>query len=878
MPDGILNTRNGNLFWNDVDLCNGMSYPIKAPNGTVLQPSYSFANDNTLGMTSEEGSIVIVKNGSKLARFEQDEFITTNVKTNSVILGDGYLDNEDGNLVWHFNGEEIHLGLIPEPFNGGIVEKEILVPSLKIQNYALKLDGNDALDISQNSQSVAKISASGISVNAIKLKEHTISEEINELVVKSKNGVVMRVSENQVSYPGEIIAIGDGIIQKSGNSLLWQTEDVLVDLSKKSLDFPLKAPKEDGVMYGFEDSEMGVAKDGDALVLKSENGVAILEDDGYITTTGINTNSIISAEGIDISIGNGNYKFTSSKLETAGVFRSKNNVVGFGYDTKEGSIGLGRSGDAVSVVSGPGEAVVISDDAIKLDKRKIMFGESALEKRGNDIYFNGSLLNKKQETWYRSDLEFTAATGIKKGDLICMDPNGSGRVYKGIGGRVNRINTIDYSGNCKSLSVFDYDNGNYILAYAKTKSLSGKTAIMADINLVSKSTHSLQKSHNIILMNDEYKDNSLEGYGKILQINSNDYLLVSLKPGESYVKITKTTNTFNNPVREDVIADLGITCDCMTAEYDINTNMLVIACHSLTTQNFVIALVNVETMEIGTIETSLASIAIADANKQIHLSLIPGGTYIVSYGIVKMVFITSSYSGSITPGDTFLDYESVDCAGMFYDNEHGVVMTLEKTVSGSCYIQILDVLGVAIQKMTSKGFKNANVEPLGVSYNQLAGSYAILYSTGLSDSPVYIQNFDFDGELITFGLRYQDVDMYEPNNPIKHGGCLFEIPGTKYFVYGYDEKTLSVFETGYHGIPSGYLGIALTDAKTQEACKITVKGHIFYSEISLPVSWMGKKLYMYDSSKDYPEYLTTTPLHGVFIGTCLDTNRILLGL
>lgn len=238
----------------------------------------------------------------------------------------------------------------------------------------------------------------------------------------------------------------------------------------------------------------------------------------------------------------------------------------------------------------------------------------------------------------------------------------------------------------------------------------------------------------------------------------------------------------------------------------------------------------------------------------------------------------SSYQGSITTGEPFMDYESVDCADMLYDANNGVVMTLEKTVSGSCYLQVLDVLGMKIQKITSKGFNNANVEPLGIAYNETSEDYAMLYATGVDNVPVYVQTFEFDGELIKFGLRYQDTNgVYVPNGSVKHEKNLFEIPGTKLFVYGYDSGVLATFETGYRGNLSGYLGISTGVAYTGQSCEVVIKGHI-YVGTTLPANWLGKKLYVVDPTREYPESLSLSSTHGVFLGTCLDPTRVLLGL
>lgn len=541
-------------------------------------------------------------------------------------------------------------------------------------------------------------------------------------------------------------------------------------------------------------------------------------------------------------------------------------------------------------MSGKSTPILLTDSTVNIRHRNLSFNDASLERKGSDLYWkvgsDETHLNKPQETWYRETLNYIAAGDIKKGDIVCMDPNGSGKIYKGIGGKIQKIPAIPaYSGRNKAMNVFDYDSANYVLAFTKTKLMSNRTQIIANVLLISKDSHVVQKNYEFILTKDEYPSDSVlhDGYGKIVQIEPNVYAIAYLKPDENRCKVCKLKNPFSlTPTVEYLEVEMGVICENMTAEYDHNNDCLVIACHSNTTRNFAIALVSAGredgSLELGTVEVNLPNLVVADINKQIHLVLIPGGTCIVSYGITKMVFIISSYKGSITPGESFMDYESVDCAGMFYDTCNSVIITLEKTISGSCYLQVLDVLGIAIQKLASKGFNNANIEPLGIAYNTSTGNYALLYATGPSGVPVYVQNFEFDGEIITFGIRYQDpISNYEPIGSIKYEKNLFEIPGTKTFIYGYDPDVLSIFEAGYHGYLTGYLGIANNDAGTNQQCSIVVKGHI-YSGAALPQSWLGKKLYITDPVKDYPECLSTQAHFGVFFGTCLDSTHVLLGL
>jgi hypothetical protein len=313
--------------------------------------------------------------------------------------------------------------------------------------------------------------------------------------------------------------------------------------------------------------------------------------------------------------------------------------------------------------------------------------------------------------------------------------------------------------------------------------------------------------------------------------------------------------------------------------------MIVIASYVSNSQNFAVVLLGfneLDRLQIGTVQVGISTISMVDDNKQIHLVLIPGGACVLSYGICKLVFIVSSYQGSITAGENYLDYESIDCVDMLYDQNNGVIMSLEKTISGSCYIQTLDVLGLSIQKQSSRGFKNSTMEPLGITYLSQLDSFVVVYANTTADtSNIYVQHFDFDGNDIKLGLRY--LDDSSPDNFIKRERYVFEVPGTKLCMYGSQSDIISVFEDGYNGNPAAFLGFAMNSVVLEEykdpTCQVMIKGHIYTNEIDkLPLTFVGKKVYLTDGNKKYPNNLSTNGQHGIFVGTCLDVNRIIIGL
>ena len=481
---------------------------------------------------------------------------------------------------------------------------------------------------------------------------------------------------------------------------------------------------------------------------------------------------------------------------------------------------------------------------------------------------------------YQSTVSYTAAAKIKTGDLVCMDPYGSGKVYKGLGGNINNLSFS--SDRCVDINVFNYDVDNYCLAITKSKLFGKLTKLVVSLLKVSKSTHQTQNIYEYVLnMNEE--TSSADDICKVLQIDQNTYVIVTLTQNTSTIKTTKIVNPFGVvPLIYSLTSQLPTQCSNITAQYDASSDCVVLAGYCASQQNITIALIlagkDSENLQLGTIETCLSTTQLLEPNKQLHLVLIPGGTGIVSYGITKIVFVISSYLGSITYGDAFVDYESVDCASMFYDLEHNILVTLEKTISGSCYIQVLTIIGISIQKLTNRGFNNSNIEPLSVAYNSTLGQYTIVYATGVNNANIYVQVFEFDGDTITLGLRYQDLSgVYNLSNN-RNTSNLYEIPGTNLFMYNYGTNVISIFESKYHGEPSGYLGIACNDAEVAQPCDVLIKGHIYTSSVVLSSQWIGKKVYVSDVVKSFPDYLSINSRYGVFFGTCLDDKRILLGL
>ena len=874
---GTIDIRDGELCWNGKNLREPISYPLMAVKTDVGIPEYSFEKNPKLGMTSTDNEILFIGNSGMLAKFGEISVIpslevqTLNLQCGATVSS---MFVRGDSLIWKNNGIEHRLD-----------KQETTQPSIsKIGMYDLVTNADQNFAIELDGKSILTVSTDGMETTSITMPGNRISEYNTGLSVENGRGVYFSITDTKMELLADTIDISDGSIVNVKQDLYWVVGDKSINLSDKSVKFPIKAPKQQN-SYGFVGSAAGIGLDGTALVLKSENATAILENDGFITTSGINTNKILAPNGLNIQSGEQNINILNNKVEIDSVYRSKNEGLVFGYDLPTHSIGIKPVGNTLGLISGE-SSVDISDNKFDLKKRLIVLDGAVLEKRGNDLFWKSSIsetqLNQSINS-YSEKIQFIASDTVNEGDVLCLEPNGSGKVCKALGLGVTQLfNTSAFNGTCNSFNVFNYNDSSYVLVTLRNILVNNVTEIICIMHLCSIETNVIQKSYTIQLTNGDYKTNDLEnGFSSIVQIEWNSFVAMYATTKSQTVKITKIVNPFTSPVRSNMDLVFSEVFGNMTCLYDTNYDCIIVGAHSPSSQNLMVALIsggkNSTNLQIGTIDSSVVHMSVVESDKQMYIVAVPGGSYVLSYGAMKVVFVISDYKAAITAGETFLDYESIDCAGMIYDQKNGVILSLEKTISSSGYIQILDVLGMSIQKLGSKTFRSMSLEFLGIAYNELSDMYAVLYSDN-NDNSVYLQLFEYDSTNVSLGLRYKNnIKPFTKPEHGKRGNYVHEIPTTAKLLYGFDNDVLVSAELGKNGYPAGYVGVANNKTLANELCSVTIKGHI-YTGSTLPSSWLGKKIYLEDPTKNYPTGFTINPNNSVFIGTCLDSNKILLGL
>ena len=472
---------------------------------------------------------------------------------------------------------------------------------------------------------------------------------------------------------------------------------------------------------------------------------------------------------------------------------------------------------------------------------------SVLTMGGNKISVVNKELHINDNPIYNQNIKFRSSMDIAEGDLICMDLTENERVVKGLGGKIE-LTGIKEEHPISYADVYDYNDSSFILAYT-TKTA---TSISITILLVDKYDYNITKKYsNTFLCSDDVLN-------YITQISNDNYTLAYCSKRSCLIKMISISNVFTTPFVDAHDIILTSKCDSMCVKYD--SHYIVVYYNELSQEFRSIILDNYFNVNIN--DQRLCNVYIQNISN-IQLLNIPGGTWIISMGYVKFAMLVSA--GYLRCGDNAIDYNSVECIDMIYDQNHSVIMSMEKTISESFYVQTWDISGLNLQKLSNISFGNVNIRPLSINTNN--NNYVAMYSI---ENKIYIQLFEYDGRALMIGLRYScDISGIEKSQ-------IFALRGTNKFIFYANE--LVSFIANFQGVPAGFIGVATEDAREGDSCSVTVKGHIYYNKINMPENWVGKKLYITETNKPYPYYMSISPLNGVFLGTCISRNKIILGL
>ena len=414
---------------------------------------------------------------------------------------------------------------------------------------------------------------------------------------------------------------------------------------------------------------------------------------------------------------------------------------------------------------------------------------------------------------------------------------------------------------------------------------------------------------NTIIKSIELINNSTVNFNMI-QIDNNTYTLFYYTSSLILLYEIKLLNSNSTGISKLVnTVKLPFNCNKITSCYNKLLNVMVILGLNFETQNFIAIMINNNCLfKIHIIKSTIELLNLIKNNittlvnyekynetynelysesynetyndlyndtRYFNIIIIPGGVYLLSYGYLKLLFMISEYSISIY--GSFIDYESYNCIDMMYDHNNGTIITIEKMISGECFIQVLDIFGEKIQQIACKNInKELNICPYSIAYIKESDDYCILYSQNIKKDEFIIKNlyihlFKFNGDQISLGMKYKNIDDIYYN--FSQRIILHNIKNINKILYIY-QNNVNIFETNYEACPYNYIGI-ISDC-CEEKYLITTKGNIYYNKIELPNKWLGKKLYIQSTEESYPNNLST--IYGIFFGTCLDAHNIIISL
>jgi hypothetical protein len=836
---------------------------IKTESFTATQTITNTIESKIINTTDINSDNLIIKNNAIIGNIKSEDLASNKISSNEITTKKLSLPTSSKSDLSITFGNAT--GIYKDIYGAiGFSVNDII--ALTIDDNAL--NANKPIRLSESKDSLPQYSFQSSKYTGLYYGNNTLSLTLNSNNISitnekiALNGVVSLADntkdDNAISYSKTLGKLHKKI---SDDGLYWNVNGKEYDLTASR--FPLNAPSlnygdELIPAYGFEEVGSGMSYDSktSSLVLSSN------------TEKGISINDVVSLhKKLKIHAIDDSGQYTSDY----GILYKKPNDNSLYWKTDNGEVVV--SGGAMN------NTAANSNSTPSLLSSSVVPSIAPLS--DSDIpppvpYDNVKCRINYEIKGYEAEIKELAGCDIKKGDILSFN---NGLLYKAIGAKIIPIKELEY--DALGINLFDYNSELYLLIiYIKNKII---------INIIKKSDHSIIKKTDLEHKYDYSKvvnfaivdDKNITFNLAIVYFNrDSDTVLITNNIVSSLVNENKVNE---NKVDTSIITDgtlsivsntristvtLPDKCSDITTEFDSSNSFIVIVGRTDIKQKIFISLIDFKTLTVGT-TTSINQIN--DFTKELHLLIIPGGTYLISYGINKVVALATFYDSEVTIGETLIDYQSYDCIGMIYDNELSCIITIEKNISNSSFVQSIDILGTKIQKLSSKPL-SLDIKPISFDYNYKTGNYIIMYN----DASNYIKytHLTFDGEVFNTGLRYfiKDSPKYKFNKKDK---LIYWIPGTDSLISLYPLAAHIVID-GFNGNPNAFVGIATQPATKNDLCSFIPRGHIY--DVLVNTSFVGKKLYLNNYELSVPECLTINSLNGVFIGTCISSNKILVGL
>ncbi len=514
-----------------------------------------------------------------------------------------------------------------------------------------------------------------------------------------------------------------------------------------------------------------------------------------------------------------------------------------------------------------------------------------------------------------SRLEFTAGEALLPGDIVGYDTDTSTNLVKSIGGHWQVISSTAGTSTPTAALTNSFCNARFagaagesviMIASGESNTLDGAsgTNIKCSIWWINDESGELIDSIEPFTAFSTTSGGLTEFHLSLVEISPNAtelepenvwYVLSGVAHNGNKIHLFKfgldnVTHTYK-PSASNSAAD--VTCgvaEAYDSAYDPVIDTLVCVAYVPGDFNFTAKLVKAfaganTVLDIGgTIENSISTDLISDTNKQLHVASLPGQVIVISYGNRKVSFIAVAYDAAISQGETIIDYDSYDCVDMHFDRIENMLICVEKTITPSCFLQAIDVLGTKMQRIASKNFKNQTMEPFSISYNPTTLNYTLLFADATDSANMYAQIFSFDGDEFHVNMRYiASTNLYEEPYAFRKGKWIYALGNNKHVAFwpngSSPSEVIAYFTDGYNSIPSAFVGMVISGAESvNDQITVMPRGTTVTTPSNMDVGFIGKKVYLSDPGASFPNNLSIVAINNSFVGTCLGLDKILLGL
>jgi hypothetical protein len=915
-------TDSDGLWWRSGEYVKDLTdidvkFPLRAG---ISSLDYTFEHDNKTGMRLMNVGHLSLSVGG----YDQ-LMLTRNMATiDSALAVNGHIALNEGKSVphsLHRSGEKLFwsddknnsVDLTVGEFVGGTLSEQLLVDNGEANAPGIAFTGDadtglrllmpNMMSFACGGMDRVLFTEGGLRVKSLyafidgNVSLTNVDSNLN-VVVSGKE--VLTVSADQVAIDGDLW-VSDGRLHTHDGHLMWSSNNVSTCLTETT-SFPLMASTDGDhstPVYSFESdpsSGMCVTADGVSIVSKGKLAMIFGPDTVFskkYTLPG--DEHSISTVGNDIVIASGSV----NRL-----------VVGNDVSAESFSANAYKLADGGSITSIGGAVdlaaryvnLVGKDASLVVGDTIAMTGQLVVD--GADINVSGGVLTTKtggKKCTYQSSETFGVAMDVKLGDVVGIQNDGRGCISMVSGGNwSNEMKIPDgKSGDTSRTAIWDtFDSTRDIRLYTKAQAVDNVSTLSLAITVFKDSVQ--VGSMSIDLVTVQVEDNKPHTHAVGLCKLINNKYVVAFGDYNNMQLITLRQFRVNiNGCVPDILVESEVLHETESTEtFDLvyeNTgslDMLVLVMYSASNGNLNVAMFScLPHLQVGYCQNNISADPIIGNNKTLRVVLLPGQVIVCSYGNHKcFILLPSVATESFNVGDTIIDNDSSDCVDIIYDDTNSVILSVERTYTDNAFLQVSDIFGTKIAILRTKKLGRSTYIPLGLGYNPITDNFVLFYADSTISGQIYAQVFTHDGESINLGLtyaRHNSSNLYTTpelvdGTPVPAHGKQVWLRSSNIlsveWVSGKDSSSIACFDDNFGIQAAAYIGLAMHDATADSYCEVAIKGQVF-TGIRLPNNYVGKKLFLdSDISKSHPDNLTVKASGNMFLGTCLTSEKILVGL